>query len=390
MFSSRLNWSVSANPIARLIDQKRASGATILDLTVSNPTAAGFTYPAEPILNALADARSLVYEPEPAGIPAARAAVSDYYSARVSADRILITASTSEAYAFLFKLLCDPGDEVLVPRPSYPLFEFLADLEAVRVIHYPLVYHGEWAIDFAALEHAVTGRTRAIVLVNPNNPTGSFLKKEELGRLTALCRKHDLAIISDEVFSDYVFEEDSRRVRSLIEVEDVLTFSMSGLSKVAGLPQLKFGWIVISGPAELRRRAFENLELIADTYLSVASPVQWAAGSLLGCREQLQPQIADRIRANFACLQRALPPNSPWSVLKAEGGWYATLQAPRIRSEEEWVLTLLAQDNVLVQPGFFFDFATEAFLVASLLTPVKVFKEGVRRILAHTDAEPSS
>ena len=330
-------------------------------------------------------------------MPAARAAVSEYYSGRaarpVSPDHILLTASTSEAYAFVFKLLADPGDEVLVPSPSYPLFDYLAALDAVRVVQYGLVYHGAWSIDFDALAHSINPRSRAIVLVNPNNPTGSFLKQSELGPLLDLCREHNLALISDEVFADYAFGDDAfgddaRLVRSLTGIDEVLTFCLSGLSKVVGLPQMKLGWIVTGGPPADRRLAFERLELIADTYLSVSAPVQWAAPALLGLREQMQRQILGRVRANRAFLAAQIGASSPWNLLATEGGWYAVLEAPRIQSEEEWVLSLLSEDGVLVQPGFFFDFEREAFLVISLLTPEDVFREGVRRILARASAVP--
>src|ERR1700693_914905 len=382
MFSSRLNWGIPANPLSRLLAQKRTSGAAILDLTESNPTSAGFTYPVDRILPALADPRSLCYEPAPAGILAARSAVSRYYGGKVDAGRILLTASTSEAYALLFKLLADPGDEILVPRPSYPLFDFLAALESVRVVEYPLVNHAGWAIDFDALARKITPRTRAIVVVNPNNPTGSYLKKSELSELTGLCRRYALAILSDEVFSDYALAEDPRRVSSLVNLDEVLTFSLSGLSKLVGLPQLKLGWIAASGPAQARQEALERLELIADTYLSVGTPVQWAAAPLLALRESMQGQILQRVRENFAYLGSQIGRDSPWRVLEPEGGWYAVIQAPRIHTEEDWVLTLLDEDHVLVQPGFFFDFESEAFLVASLLTPPEIFQEGIRRILA--------
>jgi hypothetical protein len=373
------------------LDEKRSAGAAILDLTESNPTAAGFAYPSDQILAALADPRALRHEPAAAGLPSARAAVSEYYSGRVDPSRILLTASTSEAYAFVFKLLADPGDEVLVPRPSYPLFDFLAALDAVRVVQYPLVIPGAgqaaWSIDFDVLASFITPRTRAIVLVNPNNPTGSFLKQAELGPLIALCREHNLALISDEVFSDYALDPNrSQLVRSLTDVTDVLTFCLSGLSKVAALPQMKLGWIVIGGPTLDREQAFQRLELIADTYLSVGAPVQWAAPVLLGLRTQLQHRILGRVRANRAFVLSQIGPRSPWRLLETEGGWYAILEAPRIQTEEEWVLSLLAIDGVLVQPGFFFDFEREAFLVLSLLTPEEVFHEGVRRILARAPA----
>jgi alanine-synthesizing transaminase len=385
-FSSRLNWDLAPNRLSLLLNEKRAAGAPILDLTESNPTTAGFAYPSDAILSALADPRSLRYEPAAAGMPAARAAVSDYYAEAlgndVSPDRILLTASTSEAYAFVFKLLADPGDEMLVPTPSYPLFDYLAALDAVRVMQYPLVYHGSWNIDFDALARSVTSRSRAIVLVNPNNPTGSFLKQSELGALLALCREHNLALISDEVFADYAFHDDPGLVRSLTGIDEVLTFCLSGLSKVAALPQLKLGWIVTGGPPGDCEQAFERLELIADTYLSVNAPVQGAAPALLGLRGRLQLQILGRVVANRTFLASQIGATSPWNLLSTEGGWHAILEAPRIHSEEEWVLSLLTEDSVLVQPGFFFDFEREAFLVISLLTPEDVFREGIRRILA--------
>lgn len=319
-------------------------------------------------------------------MPAARAAVCEYYSRAlsvdISPDRILLTASTSEAYAFVFKLLADPGDEVLVPRPSYPLFDYLAALDSVRVVQYPLDYHGSWIIDFDALARCITPRSRAIVLVNPNNPTGSFLKQSEAAPLVELCREHNLALISDEVFADYLIDPGAPVVRSLTGQDEVLTFCLSGLSKVAGLPQLKLGWIAIGGPQREREQAFERLELIADTYLSVSAPVQWAAPTLLGLRDELQGQILGRIRANHAFIASQTGPASAWKLLTTEGGWYAVLEAPRIYSEEEWALNLLSGDDVVVQPGFFFDFEREAFLVMSLLTPEPVFCEGLRRILA--------
>lgn len=385
MFSARLNWSLQTNPLTNLLNEKRASGARILDLTTSNPTSADFMYPSGEVLTAMSDSRCLRYEPTPAGLLGARAAVSEYYSGGVEADRILLTASTSEAYGLLFKLLADPGDEVLVPRPSYPLFEFLANLEGVRVVRYPLSYHDGWSIDFDALRENATNKARAIVLVNPNNPTGSFLKRRELEQLIAFCVERKLAIVSDEVFADYAFDEDPTRVCSLVDVREVLAFSMSGLSKIAGLPQMKLGWIVASGPDSLRKDALERLNLIADTYLSVGTPVQWAAGRLLALGRSVQRQILDRVVDNFQFLRDRIAGDSPWRALEVEGGWYATIQAPRIRSEEEWVLRLLEQENVLVQPGFFFDFEREAFLVISLLTPPAIFREGLVRLLRMTE-----
>ena len=359
MFSHRLDWRARTNLLSRARAEKRG---TVLDLTESNPTRAGFTYPSAEILGALADPRALIYEPSPRGMVSAREAVARYYDG-VAVERILLTASTSEAYSFLFQLLADAGDEILCPRPSYPLFEFLAGLAGVTIRQYPLRYDGRWHVDLDALRPSITARTRAIVVVHPNNPTGSYLRADEIEALEML----GLPIISDEVFGP----------RTLAGERRALTFSMSGLSKIAGLPQMKLGWIVASGPGW--ERAMDALELIADTYLSVATPVQLALPRLLECAKPVQAQIAARTSANKAHLEGALA-GSPASPLRSEGGWYAVVQVPRTRSEEEWCLKLLRDHDVLVQPGFFFDFESEAFLVVSLLTEAAVFQEGVRRL----------
>jgi alanine-synthesizing transaminase len=379
VFSSRLDWDLRPNALSELLRLKRETGARVLDLTESNPTRAGFEYPPE-ILGALADPKGLVYEPSPAGLPAAREAVAaDYYAGRVDPSRILLTASTSEAYALLLKLLADPGDELLVPRPSYPLFEFLAALESVRIVPYPLVYDHGWSIDLDALAAAVTDRTRALALVNPNNPTGSFVKRAELDALAALCAERELAILSDEVFADYAFAPDSARVERLTGVEPALTFCLSGLSKIAGLPQMKLGWIVAGGRGWQAAR--ERLELIADTYLSVATPIQLAAGAMLRAGAEVRRRIQERTRRNLDALD-ASRAGSAIGVLRVEGGWYATLQLPLIQSSEDWALALLKQRDVLAQPGYFFDFDREALLVVSLLTPEGEFAEGIGRIRA--------
>ena len=298
---------------------------------------------------------------------------------RVEPERILLTASTSEAYAYLFKLLADPGEHVLVPRPSYPLFEFLAAMESIEVRPYPLAYHGGWSIDLDALEAAITPRTRAVALVNPNNPTGSFVKRSEIDRLARICAARGIAIMSDEVFSDYAFAPDPQRVATLAGFDECLAFALSGLSKVAGLPQMKLGWIVVSGPAALRAEAMEKLEWIADTYLSVGTPVQCAAAGLLAAGERVQRRIRQRTAANLAHARAALA-GSAANILEVEGGWYIAVQLPRIRSEEEWALELLERDNVLTQPGFFYDFESEAYLILSLLTAPAVFQEGIAKL----------
>ena len=382
MFSSRFPWDLGTNRLTRALAEKRRAGAPVLDLTESNPTHAGLVYPPE-ILRAFDDRRILVYDPSPAGAVEAREAVAAYYAARgrrVETGRILLTASTSEAYAYLFKLLADPGDHVLVPRPSYPLFEFLANMESLEVRQYPLAYHGGWAMDADTLAAAITARTRAVVLVNPNNPTGSYVKRAELEWLAPLCAGRGIALISDEVFADYALAPDAGRVTTLAGVEECLAFSVSGLSKIAGLPQMKLGWMVASGPERLRREAMEKLEWIADTYLSVGTPVQCAAAGLLRAGEAVQRQIRERTAANLACARHALA-GSAANMLALEGGWYVTVQVPRIRSEEEWALELLAREDVLVQPAFFYDFESEAYLVLSLLTAPKIFREGVARLV---------
>ncbi len=378
-FSSRIAWDSRPNPLTVLLAWKRSENARVLDLTESNPTRAGFSYPQEQILTALAHPQALRYHPEPRGLTPAREAVSQYYKQRgveVEPARVIITASTSEAYAYVFKLLCNPGDEVLVPCPSYPLFDHLAAMESVRVKQYPLRYDGAWHIDFPALAAAITPRTRALVIVNPNNPTGSFLKREEWTRIGEL----GVPIISDEVFADFAFAPDATRVATLAEPQNVLTFVLSGLSKIAGLPQMKLGWIVASGPHH--EKALDGLEWIADTFLSVGTPVQLALPQLLQAGGEVRAQIMERTRANLALLHGLLAVSSPVHVLSVEGGWNVTLQVPRTLSEEQWALDLLAHDDVLVQPGFFYDFESEAFLVLSLMTPSDVFREGLQRILA--------
>lgn len=374
MFSSRFHWDFRPNRLTELLARKRAAGARVLDLTESNPTNAELDYPAE-IARTFDDPRVLRYEPSSAGLPEARAAVSRYYADRghdVPIDRILLTASTSEAYAYLFKLLADPGDHVLVPRPSYPLFEFLATMEHVAVRQYPLAYHGGWSIATEDLAERIDARTRAIVLVNPNNPTGSYVKRDEVEALASL----GLPLIADEVFSDFAF---GARGLSLVDVDACLTFSMSGLSKSAGLPQMKLGWIVVNGPQAQCREAMEKLEWIADTYLSVGAPVQCAAPRLMDAGARIQRQIRERTASNLEFAREALA-GCAADILHVEAGWNIIVRVPRVRTEEEWTLELLEREDVLAQPGFFYDFDAEAFLVLSLLTPAAVFREGTGRL----------
>lgn len=381
MFSSRFPWHTAPNALSRLLADKQAAGATVIDLTESNPTRADFSYRWDEIAAALADPRAARYEPSPAGLCAARRTVATYYAARgaaVDPADIFLTASTSEAYSYLFKLLCDPGDEILIPAPSYPLFEHLAGLEAVRTVTYPLHFDQGWFLDLGAIEARLTPRSRALVVVNPNNPTGSYLKAEEWRELSTLGRRRGLAVIADEVFADFAFQPDPQRQATLAATEGPLTFVLSGLSKVAGLPQMKLGWIVLAGAAELRRQAASRLEWIADTFLSVSTPVQWALPRLLEAGADVCAQISARTERNLESLCAAATPET--RVLPLEGGWYATVQVPRVRSEEEWTLGLLDRRDVLVQPGFFYDFPAEAFLIVSLLPPPELFDESARRL----------
>jgi aspartate/methionine/tyrosine aminotransferase len=362
------------------LEAKRAAGESILDLTESNPTHAQIEYPAREIAGAFGSPRLLQYDPDPAGSYAVRECISEYYDGTAEPKQIILTSSTSEAYAYLFKLLCDPGDEILVPRPSYPLFEFLARLENVRVSQYPLFYDHGWHIDLHALSSAITERTRAVVLVNPNNPTGHFLKRREWTGLVEICLHRGLAVISDEVFADYSYQPDVERVEFVADHPPVLAFSLSGLSKIVGLPQMKLGWMVAGGPDDRVRDALKRLELIADTYLSVGTPIQVAAGPLLELRHTVQAQIRARLTANLETLRSKVKGQPAVELLQAEGGWYATLRIPQTRTEEGWALALLRDANVLVQPGFFYDFESEAFLILSLLTEPVGFVEGLCRL----------
>jgi aspartate/methionine/tyrosine aminotransferase len=386
MFSSRLSWSFVTNRLSTLLEAKRAAGAQILDLTESNPTHAGFDYPRAEILEALSPSAALRYEPDPRGLATARQAIADYYNSRgdeVSAESLHLTASTSEAYAYLFKLFANPGDEVLVPQPSYPLFEFLAALESIHVARYPLKYdHASgWGVDLETLANMISTKTRAIIIVNPNNPTGSFVKKNELVKLNEICIEHDLALIVDEVFSDYVNGNDARRVRSLARNRQALTFVLSGLSKICGLPQMKLGWIHTSGPERLVAEARDRLDFISDTYLSVSTPIQHATPALLALREEIQAQIIDRVSQNDAFLRARSAELPICRVLKREGGWYSILGVSGEFLEEDFCVSLLEADNVLLHPGYFFDFTRQGFLVFSLLAPAAIFEEGATRVL---------
>ena len=383
MFSARVP-PLRSNRVARALACQRATGQPLDDLTVSNPTRVGLSYP-DRLLEPLAATSALRYDPAPFGVPAARDAVAAYLAGRgvrVSADRVIVTASTSEAYSLLFKLLCDPADLVLIPQPSYPLFEHLTRLDGVVASAYALEYHGRWELNLDSLRRAVEPRARAILLVNPNNPTGSFVGQDELDAVREIAARHELAIISDEVFDVYPLEEsEPGRSGTLVADGDVLTFTLGGLSKSAALPQLKLGWILVGGPQTLVRRALARLELVCDSYLSVATPVQLAVGTFLERTVPVTDQIRRRVRANYATLRSLVRRFPACGVLHAEAGWYAVVQVPATRSEEALVIDLIERDRVLVHPGYFFDFPSEAFLVISLLTAPGAFAGAVTRVL---------
>jgi aspartate/methionine/tyrosine aminotransferase len=385
MFSTRVPSSLTHNALALALRAAKAASRPLLDLTVSNPTKAGFDYP-DTLLQSLASAQSLVYEPEPFGLSSAREAVVRDYARRglaVDPERIVLTSSTSEAYSLLFKLLCEPaGDNVLTPTPSYPLFEHLTHLDGVTPVPYALEYEGRWVLDDASVENAWTTRTRAVLAVSPNNPTGSCLSRVEQNLLSKVCAARGAALILDEVFTDYRLttpqpsEEDQRADGEV----PCLTFRLGGLSKSVGLPQAKLGWLSVEGPDVEVREALTRLEFICDAYLSVSTPVQVAAPGLIAHGASMRSQIAERVRGNYSRLRQLIAPHPALEVLVAEAGWSAILRVPARTSEEELVLELLDRDNVVVHPGFFFDFPREAFVVVSLLPPARIFEEGITRI----------
>jgi alanine-synthesizing transaminase len=389
MFSHRTNWRLSPNAFTLAIAEARALGHGILDLTVSNPTEAGVRPDSETVLAALANPATMLYDPQPRGLLSARQAVCRYYREShdvfdLDPERLILTTSTSEAYTYVFRLLANPGDEILVPKPSYPLFEFLADLADVKLIPYPLLYDHGWQIDFDSLYKTASAQSRAVILVHPNNPTGSYVSASETAALNAFCRDYSLALIVDEVFLDYAHDGAPRS--SFVSNSDALTFTLSGVSKIAALPQMKLAWVATSGPKEIISEAGARLEIIADTYLSMNAPVQLAAPVLLEQRKQIQPILLDRLRANLAELDRQLALHPSCARLQVEGGWYAVLRVPVLGTDEELAIDLARKISVIVHPGHFYDFPGEGHLVLSLIGEPVAFREGVSRLLQVVEA----
>jgi len=382
MFSHRTDWKLTPNRLTQAQQELQFAGREVLDLTVSNPTRAELHYDAETILQAFTDPKTMDYDPQPKGLRSAREAVTGYYRKQhddIDPEAIVLTTSTSEGYSYVFRLLCNVDDEILVPKPSYPLFEFLADLQDVKLVPYPLLYDHGWQIDFPSLYKAVNHRTRAVVVVHPNNPTGSFVADQERSALNQFCSEYNLALIADEVFLDYAHDGAPRS--SFAANRDVLTFTLSGLSKISGLPQMKLAWVVTSGPAETVSAAMARMEVIADTYLSMNAPIQLAAPVLLEQRHSVQALLLDRVRANLSELDRGLAKQKNCGRLEVEGGWYAVLRVPVTQSDEELAIQILRKLSVLVHPGHFYDFSGDGHLIVSLITPLRDFRRGIAQAL---------
>jgi alanine-synthesizing transaminase len=383
MFAKRTNWNLAPNRLSEALAVYRAAGKPMLDLTVSNPTECGFEYDGSAILSALSNPAALSYEPNPRGLESARRAVADYYADHgedVAADDIFLTTSTSEAYSYVFRTLCNPGDELLIPSPSYPLFDFLADIQDVNLVRYPLLYDHGWQIDFHALEQAITPRTRGVIVVHPNNPTGHCAKRSEIAKLNCICAAREMAVIADEVFLDFTLEEN--RPASFAVNHGAPTFTLSGLSKISGLPQMKAAWLIAGGPQQWKSEAVARLEVIADTYLSVNVPVQLAIPKFLEQRHAFQQQVISRVRGNLAELDRQLAMQEVCSRLTVEGGWSGVLRVPATRSDEDLAIELLTAQGVSVHPGHFYEFASDGYLVVSLITPERIFAQGTSRLLS--------
>jgi alanine-synthesizing transaminase len=383
MFSERTNWNLAPNRLTEAVARHRAGGKPLIDLIASNPTECRFRYDSEAILQALHNPAALSYHPDAKGLESARRAVVNYYRGHeieVPLETIILAASTSEAYSFIFRTLCNPGDELLIPAPSYPLFDLLAEIQDVQLVSYPLLYDHGWQIDFHALEKAITSRTRGVIVVHPNNPTGHFTKPAELARLNAICSAPEMALIADEVFLDFALE--ARHPLSLAANRGALTFAVSGLSKISGLPQMKVAWLIVTGTEHLKTQALERLEVIADTYLSVNTPVQVAVPIFLDQRHAFQPQLLARVRHNLTELDRQLARPKAVSRLHVEGGWYAVLRVPSTRPDEDLAIALLESKSVYLHPGHFYNFPSDGYIVVSLITPQEKFAEGTARLLS--------
>ncbi len=383
-FSRRTGWPRRPNKLAALLEERRKSGKPVYDLTVSNPTEVGIGYPEIDLAASLSDPRVLRYEPDPRGLLSARETISEYYDStwNITADpsSIFLTSSTSEAYSILFKLLCDPGEEILIPRPTYPLFDSLARLSDVTLGGYRLEYDDVWRVDLDSVEAAIGKSTRAVVIVNPHNPTGMFLKQDEYRAIKEMCAQHSIPIITDEVFLEFPLHGGNSRISTAGE-QDILSFTLNGISKMAGLPQLKLGWIVVGGPPADRTEAAGRLEIVSDTFLSVNTPVQIALPEIMEAGDNIRENLLARLRSNYGAMLAEVPSGSACSVLQCEGGWYGIIRVPNVKSDEEWAVLLLEETGFYLFPGYFFDFETEGYLVVSLLVKEEVFRKGITALV---------
>ncbi len=387
MFSKRTEWNFTLNPLSKLISEKRNNGNIITDLTISNPTLCGFNYPTNEILSALTDKSSMIYKPEPRGCLTAREAIVNYYDnlgLKISSENIVLASSSSEAYSFLFKLLCDTTNEVIVPTPSYPLFDYLCQINDVKLKSYQLKYDGEWHIDFKTLEKAFSKKTKAILLVHPNNPTGSFIKQDEYHEICSIAKEYNCSIIVDEVFSQYVFSNDERRAKIFNFQSTIPVYSLNGISKLLGLPQFKLSWIIIHAENKTRNEILNRLDIISDTYLSVNTLIQIALPKILSSSSFIRRQILNRVLTNYRFLQ-SISSNSSVSLYNAEGGWYAILQLPQKLSDEDWAMEILSCLDILTHPGYFFNINQKSCLVVSLLLECEEFKDATQRLINFID-----
>jgi alanine-synthesizing transaminase len=380
LFARRTDWELTPNPLSRALEAHRQSGRELLDLTESNPTRCGFRYNAGEILKSFLDPANLSYAPDPQGWLNARKAVAGYYAAHgaaVDPANVLLTTGTSEGYNFLFRLLCDPGSEILLPRPSYPLLDYLVGLNDLHARRYELIYDHGWHLDFGSLRSVAGEQSRAVVVIHPNNPTGSYVSAQECQQLNDFCRERQMALIADEVFLDFAL----RAPEPSFAANDVLTFVLSGISKISGLPQMKLAWIVAAGPQAARQAALQRLELIADTFLSLSTPTQRALPMLLEQRHDMIGQLRRRIAANLRELDAQLARQQLVQRLATQGGWYAVLRVPATRSDDDLALALLQQRGVFVHPGHFYEFSGDGYLVLSLIGAEGVFRTGIERLL---------
>jgi len=384
VFSTRTSWHRHPNQLTRILDSRRKDGLPVHDLTKSNPTECSIPYPEKAIRDALSRSDMLRYRPDPRGLLSARKAIAEMElrrGIRTAPDTVFLTASTSESYSILFRLLCNPGESVLAPKPSYPLFDFLTRVNDVALQFYQLRYDGEWRVDLDSLEKAVSPASRAIIIVHPHNPTGMFISRTEYLEIRQFALRHQLALIVDEVFSEYSFGDSRDFVRSAAPDSDVLTFTLDGISKMYGLPQMKLGWILLSGPGGPVSEASGRLEILLDTYLSVNTPVQAALPDLMTAGMTIRDSIRERVRSNYRSLKGLMQQDCPVSLLNGSGGWYAILRVPGIKTDEEWSVELLQDRGILVHPGYFFDFEGGAYLLVSLIVEGELLSEGAAGII---------